>query len=392
MALFAKRPLAAGFAATIFAVIFSELFSFPLILAFLILGVLLLAFFFVLAFTHRRKPAALFLLLIALGLLAGSLRVLHIHQRERALRDAIGKEALVVAEVEEILVSGSYGSELLVSVKRLDGRTVSGNAILKTEETAPFIVGDKVTAACTVKALDADAYVENRHLYYRAQGAAVQLSLTGEIKNVVPAGEQSKLSFYLERIHARAVGRVRTHIDGDAGDLAVAMLIGERTSLSGSVANDFRHAGVSHLLALSGLHLGILTLLVERLLLGVGFSRRWRIFLIFLLVFGYLLLAGLPTSLLRAALMLFMMQLAFLLRTRADTLTSLFFAAAVLLLLTPTAMFSPSMQMTLLATFGILSIGKLARVLFGRRYREQGIGNKLLFWVPSSLLLTLSAS
>ena len=392
MALLSRRPLAFGCSALIVAVIFSEILSFPVIQMLLCIGALLFAIAVILCFKRSEKPFVIFLLLLSLGLLTGSLRVLPIHLRERTLRAAEGSEATVTFVVRDTLTASAYSSEHLVTVTHLNGEATNGKAIVKLDGSAPFLTGDTVSCACTVMPLDADNYVENRHLQYRADGATVLLFLTDMTTVTVQAGEQGILVRTVNSLHIRAMGRIRTYVKGESGALAAAMLLGERAVLSADALQDFRYAGVSHLLALSGLHLGILVLLAEKLLLGVGLSRKWRISALLLLMLGYLVITGFPISLLRAALMLLLVQLAFLFHTRADTLTSLFTAGAVMLLISPVAFFSTSFQLTLLATFGILTIGSLSRILFRRLQKRRGIGFKLLLFIFSSLLLTLAAS
>ena len=392
MSLFAKRPLALGCAAFLSALILSEIFSFALIWILLLVGVLLFILSCVRCFLRPYAARPVLLLLLGLGLLAGTLRVLPIHLREQSLKQAQGGEITTTFVVEDILVAGAYHSEAFLDVRELNGEATNARAILKLDAAMPFVVGDTVTAVCLVGPLDADNYVENRHLNYRAQGAAVQLHLIDTTSINVVGGEQGFFARITTELRMRANGRIRTYIKGDAGALAAAMLLDEREGLSAAVTSDFRYAGVSHLLALSGLHLGILAVLLEKLLLGIGLSKRWRIFVLSLSVLCYLTLTGFPISLLRAALMLLLVQTAFLCRTRADATTSLFLAATVMLFISPLSFFSLSCQMTLLATFGILTVGRLSRVLFGKLRKKRGFGYKLLLWPLSSLLLTLAAS
>ncbi len=392
MALFARRPLAAACGALIFAVIFSELLSFTAIQVLLSIGALLFATAIICCFIAPEKPFVIFLLLISLGLLVGSLRVLPLHLRERSLHEAEGRKATVTLMIQDTLTASAYSSELLVTITQLDGEITSGKAILKLDQSAPFLAGDAVSCVCTVMPLDADNYIENRHLQYRGEGAAVLLALTDKDTVTVQTGEQGILAHTVNNLRIRALGRIREYMKGEAGALAAAMLLGEREVLSSDALQDFRYAGVSHLLALSGLHLGILVLLAEKLLLGAGLSRKWRIFALLFLVLGYLLFTGFPISLLRAALMLLLVQLAFLFRTRADAMTSLFTAGAVMLLIAPLSFLSVSLQLTLLATFGILTVGSLSRILFRKLRRKRGIAVKLLLWPLSSLLLTFAAS
>ena len=391
MAIFAKRPLAAACAALLAALVLAEVFSFLAIQAILLLGALLFFLALLLCILRARAAGSLLLLLLSLGILAGALRVLPVHLRERSLRNAVGEEHAVTLRVRDILTESSLGSEILVDVTSLSGEVCEGRAILRLDSLSAFLEQDEIETVCVFCLLDEDEYTENRHLYYRAEGAIVQLRLAENAELTVREGSVNGISRLLDGLRIRAVGRLSTAVQGEAGDLAVAMLLGDRTGLSASAVKDFRYAGASHLLALSGLHLGILALLLEKLLLGIGLPRHWRAALLLLLLAAYLTLTGFSVSLLRASLMLLTAQLAFFCRARADSLTSLLLAATVLLLFNPFALYAASFQMTVLATFGILTVGTLSLHLSARFRKRKGLF-RVLLWVPGSLLLTLAAS
>ena len=98
----------------------------------------------------------------------------------------------------------------------------------------------------------------------------------------------------------------RTHLSETHQRILSAMLLGDRKGLSYEQKAAFKNAGAQHLLALSGLHLGILTTLLYSLILHrVRFTRwRWPVLVVTLfLLWWYAFMVGLPKSLLRATLM-----------------------------------------------------------------------------------------
>ena len=139
--------------------------------------------------------------------------------------------------------------------------------------------------------------------------------------------------------------------------MASALTLGDRSRVSQETRAAYNEAGAAHLLALSGLHLGIIIgffswLLGRRLL---RFSR-WRFLtvpLLILFVWAYAFVAGLPASLVRAALMATFILLTFLLRREVQLLNSLFLAAFIMLLLRPTYLFDVGAQLSFLAVLGI---------------------------------------
>ena len=160
--------------------------------------------------------------------------------------------------------------------------------------------------------------------------------------------------------------------------------------MSERTERDFRRAGVSHVLAISGLHVGMLAGVLERILIGFGLGKRKRSVLILLLLAFYVALTGFSFSTIRSVLMLFIVYLAFFLNDESDGITSLCLVAALILLVTPHAVFSISYQMTALATFGILSFEGISKAI-REKLKKKPLARPLS-WLLSSLLITFSAS
>lgn len=138
--------------------------------------------------------------------------------------------------------------------------------------------------------------------------------------------------------------------------LVEALSLGERGSLSREVTAVFRGSGTSHILAMSGLHLGIFYLCLSRLLWPFGRSiaaRRVKSVAIILLAGFYVLLAGASASLTRAFLFIFLREWASMLGRRTGLVRTLFSALMIQLILSPSEILSPGFQMSYLALCGI---------------------------------------
>ena len=151
--------------------------------------------------------------------------------------------------------------------------------------------------------------------------------------------------------------------------LTQALAIGKKDNLSDETRKTYQRVGASHLLALSGMHLGILYTLLH--LLFVRWVRhshwRWHVLpLILVFLWGYALVAGLPVSLVRAALMLSIMSIMSFLQYRTDPLHPLALSAIVILLIAPSQLYSISFQLSFSAVFFILLLWEPASNLFGK--------------------------
>src|SRR5690606_28108230 len=116
----------------------------------------------------------------------------------------------------------------------------------------------------------------------------------------------------------------------------------------------YARAGTAHILAVSGLHIGIVAVSILATLRVVIRSRRWRAAAAILLVFGFALMAGGRVSALRAATMVTCYLLADLLDREPDTPSALALAALLFLVFDPGLLFEPGFQLSFLSVSSIL--------------------------------------
>ncbi len=139
--------------------------------------------------------------------------------------------------------------------------------------------------------------------------------------------------------------------------LLTALFLGKRDDLMDE--HLFRQAGCSHLLALSGMHVGIITGFLGLLLLPVLGKRR-SLLMLYGIVLIYLFLTGFGASLNRSAVMFFLLTAPSFFSKRPPPLQVLCLSCIVLAMITPAAMETLSFQLSFLALGGILIVGKLA--------------------------------
>lgn len=141
--------------------------------------------------------------------------------------------------------------------------------------------------------------------------------------------------------------------------LVAAMTIGSKDLLTPATRSLFSEAGVSHVLALSGLHLSIIFAILELLLAGgMRTGRRARIAQVVIIAFvwTFALVAGLPMSLVRASVMYTIMALCLMTGRGYSSLTALSLAAFVILLLSPLALYDVGFQLSFLSVFAIITL------------------------------------
>lgn len=182
------------------------------------------------------------------------------------------------------------------------------------------------------------------------------------------------LSMQALALRERVVERYKEMgLDGDELSLLSALTVGEKRDLPQEIKEDYSAAGASHILALSGLHLGIIYAFLTVL---IPLRSRRRLFValreaaIVLLLWGFAFVAGLSPSVVRAAILFTLISAGRCLKQDSSSLSSLSFAAFAMLLFSPHLLFDISFQLSFAAVFSILTLAPPLVRLF--RTEEHG--------------------
>lgn len=173
----------------------------------------------------------------------------------------------------------------------------------------------------------------------------------------------------------------------EAYSIVAAMTLGDRTSLSSETRQAFNVTGAGHILAISGLHLGIIYMVISFLVRG----RRWRVaaqILTILLLWTFAFLVGMMASVVRAATMLTIYGLLSLGYRRGMSVNVLAFTAILMLVAQPDALFEISFQMSYLAVFAILLIFPMLYHIIPAHWLME---HRFIGWMWGMALLSLSA-
>lgn len=150
-------------------------------------------------------------------------------------------------------------------------------------------------------------------------------------------------------------------IEGDAAAIIESMTSGHKARLSKEMKEKYSRSGVSHVLALSGFHLTIIYTLLEFLLLGRVLRHRYRSIVrivIMICLWIFTVMAGMPPSLVRAALMCSFMILSSILSRQSLSMNSCALAALVMLIYNPLTLFDLGFQLSFISMTGICVCGK----------------------------------
>lgn len=194
--------------------------------------------------------------------------------------------------------------------------------------------------------------------FLRRQGISGRAYVAGNRWKVrAMADAEVSLRLRMARYRQSLSAQYFSHLGTEEAAIAAAMSLGDKRSLDAAQRQSFSATGVSHVLALSGLHLGILFSLYSLLFVNRLPSRRGRVFASLVgvaLLWGFALLVSFPLSLVRATVMFTLWQLSVVLYGERSSLNNLALAALLILLFSPASLFDIGFQLSFTSVFFIL--------------------------------------
>jgi competence protein ComEC len=219
--------------------------------------------------------------------------------------------------------------------------------------------------------------------------------------SIVRHGEKEGVSIWLASLRHRLTKLILETVPGPAGAIAAALMTGERAAIPEETLAAMRESGLAHLLAISGLHMGLIGGLlffvvrfglasIERLALRYPIKKMAAVAAL-LGSLAYLFISGatLPTQ--RAFLMLSLVMLAVMIDRSAISMNMIAWAAGVILLVAPESLMSVSFQMSFAAVTALVATYELH---YAGKLNHTGGRSKLarsMFYIAAVLLTTLVA-
>jgi competence protein ComEC len=182
---------------------------------------------------------------------------------------------------------------------------------------------------------------------------------------IIERPEQNDAFIFVLELRRNIYRKIIAAIGPERGNFAAALMLGETSALERGVIQNMRAAGISHILAVSGLHLSLVAMIcffLFRLLFNIiPYSAYYmdvkQLAAIFALIgsFFYLLISGMQVAAIRAFIMTSIVILAIMLKRFPSPMRSVCFAAFVILLLYPEYALHPSFHLSFVAVISLLA-------------------------------------
>ena len=253
-------------------------------------------------------------------------------------------------------------------IHRLGGDVTPSVVRIRVKTKLPNLrPGDWITARASLRPPPPPAmpgsFDFQRQLYFKAIGAT---GFTyGGVKIVSRQTDAKVVSIWWQGIRHDLSTHIRESIGGSAGAIAAALITGDRGSIPKNVLTAFRQSGLAHLLAISGLHIGLVagillvgirTILALIPILALRYPiKKWAAFLAISGAFGYAILAGATVPTQRAFVMVSLVLLAVILDRQGISMRLVAIAAGVILVFRPESLVGASFQLSFAAVIALIA-------------------------------------
>lgn len=298
----------------------------------------------------------------------------------------------ITFKVKEVLKPSDYYDKYIVDLIKIDTHIVSGRTILNIENDSlkhPLNVDDVLFTKTTFKEVtpplnpslfNYKKYLEKKYIYH-------QLFINH--KELLKLKTNEKTIFGVaNNIRDYINSKLKTYTFSPY-ELAIinAILLGQRQTISEDVYTNYANAGAIHILAISGLHIGIILIILNHVLKPIEklkYGLYFKTILLIIILWSFAIVAGLSASVTRAVTMFSIVAIGMHLKRPTNIYNTLAISIFVLLLFKPMFLFDVGFQLSYLAVLGIVTIDPYLYKLWIPK-------NKILKIYWHTLTITLSA-
>ena len=281
-----------------------------------------------------------------------------------------------IIKVYEVLKPGNYYDKYKVKIIQIDSIKTRGKLLLNVQKDSlknQLIVDDVLVLNLELKELipPLNPYQFNYKDYLAKQGIHQQVFVNSQQFKIVDNSVNSLLGISAKFRDKIQKSLKKYNFSKNEFGVINALLLGQRQDISKELINNYANAGAIHILAVSGLHIGIILLILSAIfkpLERIKKGKFLKLFFIVLLLWMYAFIAGLSASVVRAVTMFTFVAIGNVSNRKNNIYFSLITSMFFLLLVNPMFLFDVGFQLSYLAVFGIVWVQPKLYNLFKSKF------------------------
>lgn len=284
----------------------------------------------------------------------------------------------------------------LISPERIHQQVISeGRVILYAQDLNHTIYpGDTLVASML---LNVPRAKKNPHdfdyrNYLLAQDIFFEAFLDKDENVIINPRMVGSLPLYMKDMRKQISTHFNRYLTSRSAGILSALILGEKSEIEETTRNDFANTGVIHVLAVSGLHVGYVSIILVTLFGLLRLPHKLRMGCVIVGLVFYVALTGAAPSVMRASIMASLIITASLLERKSDILNILASAAFIILLIAPAQLYSIGFQLSFLAVLSIVALFPILKEgVAGLPIPKSSIIGKMIFVLLDLFLVSLAA-
>ncbi|MDQ6470366.1 ComEC/Rec2 family competence protein [Flavobacterium sp. LHD-80] len=294
--------------------------------------------------------------------------------------------------LHEKLKSNSFSDRYTALINSIDDKAYSGKIIVniaKDSTDNSLVIGNRIKAKTTLQTnksnknpnqFDYAKYLSDRQIYAQIYCTKTQFKINKII--------QKDIWYYSDCLHQRIIHNLeKAHFNAVEMNVALALILGQQQEISADIIQDYQYSGATHILSVSGLHVGFIMLLINFILKPIPNTRKGsfiKLISVLTALSFFAVISGLSPSVLRSVVMFSFLSIGNHLRRTGNIYNTLLVSMLLILLFEPYFLFDAGFQLSYIALFFIIWLQPLLKKLWTPK-------NKIVVYIWDALTVSFAA-
>ena len=293
-------------------------------------------------------------------------------------KKAFENPQIITFTLRKKLKSNAYNDRFIAIINNIDGGNYSGKIIVNIQKDSlkNLIIGNVIKVK-TVLQQNSSNKNPNQFDYgkYLADKQIYAQIYTNKTEIVINKNLKKDIWYYSGRLHSRIVRNLeKANFNNEEMNVALALILGQQQDISSDIIQDYQYSGATHILSVSGLHVGFIMLFINFILKPIPNTRKGsliKLISILLSLGAFAIISGLSPSVLRSVVMFSFLAIGNHLRRSGSIYHTLLVSMLLILLCEPYFLFDVGFQLSYLALFFIVWLQPLLKQIWTPKHKIQ---------------------
>lgn len=307
-------------------------------------------------------------------------------------KNAFESQHCIDITLREKLKSNTYNDRYIALINSIDNKYYSGRIIVNIAKDSfknYFVIGNNIRTKTILQhtnspknpnQFDYAQYLANKQIYAQIYTSKVEIDVNKKIKK--------DIWFYASRLNTRIIHNLeKAKFNNSEMNVALALILGQQQEISSDIIQDYQYSGATHVLSVSGLHVGFIMLFILFILKPIPNTKKGsfiKLVTILISLALFAIISGLSPPVLRSVVMFSFLSTGNHLHRKSNTYHTLLVSILLILLFEPYFLFDVGFQLSYIALFSILWLQPLLKNIWLPK-------NKIVKYIWEGLTVSFAA-